>query len=221
MTAPFLYPGRGCRALLFVTAAFAACSDVDGSEVASRRDVGGTDDARVATDTPAIATAPPKSTALCGLPPPMVGVRPPAVKMGSVHAADEQPMGEVLDIGGGKWTLINIWASHCKACLQDMPLLKLWEVKLAERLRVVFVSVDDDQRAAVRVMASQPKTGVRRSYHLDDVVAREEWMSSIGVPQTLPVQVLVDPEGVVQCVAIRVVGATDLPEIEALVSRPR
>ena len=103
--------------------------------------------------------------------------------------------------------------------LAKMPLLKSWEEKLSKTLRVAFLSFDDDARAAVHFLSSQPKGGVRRSYHLGDFGTRLRWLHEIGTMDMLPVQILVDPEGVVQCVALRSVRETDLSEIEKLVGQ--
>ncbi|NUP11874.1 MAG: TlpA family protein disulfide reductase [Polyangiaceae bacterium] len=204
----------------------AACSDSGGGgEIKARSDVvpgSARNDASAVKQPGSTATssAPEKPRKLCsrGLSKP--GAKPGSVKMTSVQATDESALGDSLELGGGKWTWINVWAGWCEPCLEEIPLLKQWETKLKDKLRVEFVSVDDDARLAVRFLNSQPKGGVRRSHHIEDVDARTKWFETMGATtSTLPLQILVDPDGVVQCVANGSVRASDLPEIEALVAK--
>jgi thiol-disulfide isomerase/thioredoxin len=141
--------------------------------------------------------------------------------MGHVEAPNEPALGEELPTGDGKWTWINVWAGWCEPCIEEIPMLKTWETKLAERLRVVFVSIDDDPRLAERFLKSQPKDGVRRSYQLVDLERRKTWLSSVGLGDNakLPVQILLDPAGGIRCISQGLVFPSDLPEIEALVRR--
>jgi thiol-disulfide isomerase/thioredoxin len=203
-------------------ALLAACSDPGSDAVRPRTDgVVGSGSAGSSSKGPAgAASASDKPRKLCDRPLAKPGAKPSAQKLASVHAEGETALGDTLPIGGGKWTWINVWAGWCEPCLEEIPLLKQWEDKLKDKLRVAFVSFDDDPRLAVRFLASQPKDGVRRSHHLEDMDARKSWLESMGASaSTLPLQVLVDPQGVVRCIASGSVKAADLPEIEALVSK--
>jgi thiol-disulfide isomerase/thioredoxin len=42
------------------------------------------------------------------------------------------------------WTLINIWATWCTTCQQEMPSLELLQQKMKGLLSIVALSVDDD-----------------------------------------------------------------------------
>jgi thiol-disulfide isomerase/thioredoxin len=203
--------------------AIAGCPDErSGGVVSAREDrvVTSGSTTRPTASTPAATTSAAPRKKLCERPAPKAGAKPANVKMASVHAEGETPAADSIAVGDGKWTWINVWAGWCEPCLEEIPLLKQWETKLKDRLRVAFLSVDDDERLASRFLAKQPKDGVRKSHHLGDVDARGKFFESIGAPMgTLPMQILVDPEGVVRCVANGSVQASDLPEIEALVAK--
>lgn len=210
---------RAPSSVFVLVAALAACGDSGAATgVQGRADV--VEGSVVVTGsvppakTSAGSTEPPKRK-LCARPAPKPGAKPASVKMGTVQAEGESPLEGDIPTGGGKWTWINVWAGWCDPCLEEIPLLKSWE---GERLRVAFVSVDDDPRLAERFLAKQPKTGVRRSFLLDKPDARKEWLESIGATlSSLPLQILVDPQGTVRCVANGSVYPTDLPEIQALI----
>ena len=92
---------------------------------------------------------------------------------------------------------------------------------LASKLRVAYVSIDDDERLSKRFLNEQPKTGVRQSYFLKNQTTRKEWLEALGfsdVPK-LPLHVLLDPTGVVSCVIEGAIDANDFAQVEALVSK--
>lgn len=142
------------------------------------------------------------------------------MKLGHIEADGESALGTSLVTAGGKWTWINLWAGWCGPCKEEMPLLKGWENKLASRLRVAYVSIDDDERLSKRFLNEQPKGGVRQSYALADLESRKEWLAALGVGDVpkLPLHVLLNPAGTVSCVIEGAIEASDLPQVEALVA---
>lgn len=208
-------------AILISSLALAAASCTDASDgQRSRSDVvlGSASQGGSAAAPPSASSAPLRK--VCAAAPAKVGNKPASVKMGHVEAPGEPALGEELPTADGKWTWINVWAGWCEPCLEEIPLLKSWESKLADRLRVVFVSVDDDPRLAERFLKSQPKNGVRSSYQLVDIERRKTWYQSMGLESAqLPVQILLDPAGTIRCLSQGMVLPGNLPEIEALVRR--
>lgn len=171
---------------------------------------------------PAPPRMPPrKETSLCRLAPPRGQVPLPSVEIGSIQAAGETALDSSIVVGHGKWTFINVWATHCQVCLLELPLLAEWERRLERHMRVAYVNVDEDAAPAAAFLASQPKSGVRRSYRIKDFAAQARWLMQMGMPTSLPSQVIVDPEGIVRCVSLRPVDANDFPEVEALVGMKR
>ncbi len=53
-----------------------------------------------------------------------------------------------LDSTSGRLTLVNVWASWCAPCRQEMPALDSLRKQLADESRFNFVTIDEDVRAA-------------------------------------------------------------------------
>jgi len=212
-------------ALVLFAALVAACGDSGGAPPKPRADAVGA--GSVASTTPGIALKPPTSAGpsaprkICQKPPKNAGKRPGDTKLDHIEADGEAALGEAISTGGGKWTWVNLWAGWCAPCKEEMPLLKEWETKLGAKLRVAYVSIDDDERLSKRFLNEQPKGGVRQSYFLKNPDTRKTWLEALGfsdVPK-LPLHILIDPSGVVSCVIEGAIEANDFPQVEAVVSK--
>lgn len=136
-----------------------------------------------------------------------------------VSRAGEPEPPPSLEVAGGKWTWINFWAAWCVPCKQEIPLLREWEAALGSKLRLQFVSLDDDERQLREFLKAQPASGVKGTYWLRDGKERQEWLTAVGMdadPQ-LPAHVLVDPTGHVRCTIEGAVEPSDLPRVKQLV----
>jgi thiol-disulfide isomerase/thioredoxin len=127
-----------------------------------------------------------------------------------------------IPVGGGKWTWINFWAAWCVPCKEEMPRLIGWEKKLAtdgRRMRLVFLSLDDDPRQLAEFLKSQPNSGVRSTFWLREGKEREDWLTALDIDTDpeLPAHVLVDPSGKARCVINGAVEDSDYPAVAALV----
>jgi len=49
----------------------------------------------------------------------------------------------------GQWTLLNLWATWCSSCREEMPSLELLQQRLEGDLRVVALSLDDNNEAVL------------------------------------------------------------------------
>ncbi len=115
------------------------------------------------------------------------------------------------------WTWVNLWAAWCKPCKEEMPLLSAWASRLRERgapLRVLFLSVDDDERQLDRFMGDQGRTLPDEFRWVRDESARSRFYRALGIadPPTLPVQVLLDPQSRLRCLRVGSVTPRDLDE---------
>lgn len=131
------------------------------------------------------------------------------------------PSGPTLRTGpptsGPMWTWVNLWAAWCKPCKEEMPLLSSWAAHLRSRgvpLRVLFLSVDDDERQLERFMAGAGRALPDEFRWAKDEAARSRFYRALGIedPPTLPVQVLVDPEGRLRCLRVGSITESDLDE---------
>jgi thiol-disulfide isomerase/thioredoxin len=138
-----------------------------------------------------------------------------------IAAPGAEPPAERIPAAGGRWTWINLFASWCGPCKEEIPRLRGFEQKLAANLEVAFVSVDDDERSLKQYLSAQAGSGVRSAFWLQPGKPREGWLAAFDLkdPPELPVQVLLDPTGKVRCVAGGAVEDGDFSRVAAIVQR--
>ncbi|MFO0552237.1 MAG: TlpA disulfide reductase family protein [Polyangiaceae bacterium] len=209
---------HGAAALLFFGAFAQGC---DPSETVARESAT-TASGSSSAPVPGASSVKPKRP-FCAAAPAADGKKPASVTMARLFGdgTPDTSLTESLETGGGKWTWINLWAGWCQPCREEMPILKAWEGQLSDKLRVRFVSLDDDARLASRFLNQQPATGVRQSYHLEDDKAKSDFLDSIGLAKLdkLPMHVILDPAGAVRCVIKGSIDAADLPSLQAMIAR--
>ena len=106
--------------------------------------------------------------------------------------------------------LVNMWASWCKPCRQEMPRLQALAARAGNRLLVLGVVTDDDRRNALSAAAG---LGVHYPSVLDSSGAVRR---SYGYPGP-PITLLIDRNG---AVVHRILGAVPaLPDLLQTVSR--
>ena len=92
----------------------------------------------------------------------------------------------------GKVVVLNFWATWCKPCIAEMPMLaKMAERYHARGVRVVAASVDEaDSRPAVEQLADRLPSGMQVG-----VGATLADMQRLEVGEVLPVTVVLDRQG--------------------------
>jgi thiol-disulfide isomerase/thioredoxin len=130
------------------------------------------------------------------------------------EAGPELPK-DPLQRSSGHWTWINFWAAWCVPCKEELPILFRWREALAERVDFRFVSLDDDERQLREFLAREPATGLTSTYWLPDGAVRQGWLEALGLSSEpeLPLQLLIDPKGMLRC---RVEGAIEPSDLAAL-----
>ena len=109
----------------------------------------------------------------------------------------------------GKIMLLNFWATWCKPCIEEMPMLTRLQHDYAGRgVQIVGIALDDARKA--REFA----TGLAVNYPIlvgstDTVLAGRRYGNRSGM---LPYSVLVDSDGIVRWAYL---GALDQEELEA------
>lgn len=145
---------------------------------------------------------------------------PPESSRASAPGFD--PPAEDIPTGGGALTWINFWAAWCKPCKEEIPRLRSWEEKLnaggSDQLRLVFVSLDDDERQLEAFMEEQPASGLKQTYWLKDGKQRSAWLESAGmeIDPELPTHLLVDAKGKIRCILQGAVEDSDWEQVQKL-----
>lgn len=91
----------------------------------------------------------------------------------------------------GRVVLLNVWATWCSPCRQEMPTLDRLQSKLGSKdFEVVALSIDRDGPGVVRKFFDE--IGVRNlTLYVDPTMKAQSKLELIGVPATL----LIDREG--------------------------
>jgi len=121
------------------------------------------------------------------------------------------------------WTWYSLWATWCVPCIEEMPLLKQWDVKLKAEgapTLIRFVSVDANAADLRRYTASHPDTPPTLRVEKQESVA--SWFSTLGLDSaaSIPIHIFVDPKGRTRCVRVGAVSEADYGTIKYLVSKP-
>lgn len=122
---------------------------------------------------------------------------------------------------GQGWQWVNVWATWCKPCVEEMPRLRAWRDRLAERgvdveLRFISADASDEEVAAFR--ARHPE--IPETLRLADPDVLPEWLKQLGLDAGgLPVHVFVDPAGRARCLRASGVNDSDYAAVEALFAR--
>ena len=105
--------------------------------------------------------------------------------------------------GQERFLWLNLWATWCKPCIEEMPMIASWQQKLAaegKAIDVQFVSVDEDAAAVPAFRAQHPNAPA--SLHIADPKALAPLISELGLDSGagLPIHVFVEKGSRVRCV---------------------
>lgn len=115
-------------------------------------------------------------------------------------------------LSGPAW--VNVWATWCKSCVEEMPMIASWKEKLGAQ--IVFISADEDPEALPHFIDSHknfPKT-----LRMKDPEALPEWLKSNGIEagSGLPLHLFVDAGGEVLCARTGAIAEHHYPVVESL-----
>ena len=117
------------------------------------------------------------------------------------------------------WRWINVWATWCHPCVDELPLLARWRPLLAaDGVALEFLSIDAAPEDVATFRDSHPATPP--SLRIRDPNLLPAWLASIGLDggASVPVQVFVDPAGRVRCVRSGSVTEADYATIRQMVT---
>lgn len=151
--------------------------------------------------------------------PPGIGTGLPDLRLDCLAGGKQVPLRAA---GPGVPMLVNLWATWCPPCIEELPRLK----QLVEELNhggtdisLQLVSVDTTAAAVEAFAAKHPE--VAGSPRLADPMTLEAWLATIGLDKgaTLPVHVFVGADGKVACARTGAVRESDLPAIKKLLAK--
>jgi thiol-disulfide isomerase/thioredoxin len=108
--------------------------------------------------------------------------------------------------GAGKWRWINVWATFCEPCIEEMPTLLDWRKRLAAAgtpLELVFLSVDESAATVESFARAHPNLPLGpRVKNAADPAALTAWLGSLGLDASaaIPIQIFVAPDDRIRCV---------------------
>jgi thiol-disulfide isomerase/thioredoxin len=100
--------------------------------------------------------------------------------------------GRQVDLGtllAGRTALVNVWASWCVPCQQELPALDAYAASPGA-IRVVGVQVQSDQRSGLRLLSGLGVHHLQMVFDGDGAASR-----ALRLPAGLPVSYLVHPDG--------------------------
>lgn len=116
------------------------------------------------------------------------------------------------------WRWVNVWATWCKPCIEEMPRLAAWRDRLAaagKRIELAFVSVDDTDADVDAFRASHPETPP--SIRIANADKRAAWLKTFGLDDgAIPIHLFVSPANRLRCARAGGVREKDLGVVEKL-----
>ncbi len=118
-----------------------------------------------------------------------------------------------------EWRWVNVWATWCKPCVEEMPRLRAWRDKLAaagKPFELAFVSVDETDAEVAEFRKRHPDAPP--SMRLADPATSPAWFRELGLTgdPPIPVHFFVDPEHRVRCARAGGVREQDYAVVEKL-----
>jgi thiol-disulfide isomerase/thioredoxin len=118
------------------------------------------------------------------------------------------------------WRWVNVWATWCKPCIEEMPRLAAWRGKLAaagKPLELAFVSVDDSDADVTAFRTSHPETPP--SIRIASADKRAAWLKGFGLDDgAIPIHLFVSPANRLRCARAGGIREKDYGVVEKLLA---
>ncbi len=123
-------------------------------------------------------------------------------------------------VGPDGWVWLNLWATWCKPCLREMPLIQRFSEQLRADglpLQNWYLSLDEDAAVLSRFLRAHPELSGVNSFRIDNPDQIQEWMTSYGLPAetSIPVSVLRGPDHKVRCIRTGSIHDGDYPMVKS------
>jgi thiol-disulfide isomerase/thioredoxin len=130
-------------------------------------------------------------------------------------------LAETVVTRDGDWRWVNVWATWCQPCIEEIPTLVEWEQRLTREgtpVDLVLLSADGDAETVASYRQRVPT--LPESARVADPDAIEPWLQGLGMAggASLPVQVFVDPQGRARCLRAGAVHDDDYAAVKRLIT---
>jgi len=116
------------------------------------------------------------------------------------------------------WRWVNVWATWCKPCIEEMPRLAAWRAKLAaagKHVELIFVSVDDNDADVDAFRKAHPDAPP--SIRVAGAAQRAAWLRTFGLDDgAIPIQLFVSPSDRLRCARAGGIRDKDYGVVETL-----
>lgn len=134
--------------------------------------------------------------------------------------APTRPLGNVKAEPSQGWRWINVWATWCGPCVEEMGLLSRWRDALRADGQPVSFSLwsIDEPEAETELRKWLHKNLAGPVHWLRSEEDLAPWLESLGVDKdaSIPIHALVDAEGQVRCVRVGAVHEEDYGAVRQL-----
>jgi len=116
------------------------------------------------------------------------------------------------------WRWVNLWATWCKPCVEEIPRLQKWRDRLGGRVELVLLSVDESDAIVDAFRKQHPE--VPLSSRVADASALPAVLKALGLDAAapIPIHVFIDASGRTRCVRAGAVNDADLAAVESLIA---
>ena len=125
--------------------------------------------------------------------------------------------GQTAPAAAKGWRWLNVWATWCKPCVEELPRLARWQSKLGG-IDLAFVSIDENQEAidSFRKVHTDAPPSLRAA----DPDHINAWLAQLGLDGAppIPIHVFISPGGHVRCARAGSVREQDLGVVQKLLS---
>jgi thiol-disulfide isomerase/thioredoxin len=146
-----------------------------------------------------------------------------------VHASDDRgtafrwpelAAGSTAPPAATRWRWVNVWATWCKPCIEEMPRLLAWRDKLVaggKPIELTFVSVDDADAEVDAFRKAHPETPP--SIRIASAEKRTAWLAGAGLGDgAIPIQLFVSPANRLRCARAGGIRDKDFATIDKLLA---